>query len=376
MSKTLPKIIAFLRSVPVSTCFLAVCIAVYLAMIATGAHFADPHNRALIAWGGNYRVATLDAQGWRLFTSLFVHGGLVHVLVNGISILDICAMLEKRIGAWRLLLVLFISGICAGLAALVWGPLSVVVGASGALMGAAGTLLVWFALPDDKQHRSSMFLHLLCLLVAALVFGALWSRMNNAAHIGGLLAGLVIGPVLWLSRHWRKPAQILTALALLAACLMLTSFTLRHQNTDEYRFRANLPEINRILQQNRQPQPALAQAALQSWQRCLNLAQGWQGMRLNPKQALLAQQLANLCHLQQEQAVWLQKARQQADNPLADSLPSPLLRRPQLLQLQNQINNLYQSILPTLGAELDIEYGIEAQIGALHGPIPARNGKK
>ena len=370
------KILPFLRSVPVSTGFLTLCVAVYLAMIATGAHFADPHNRALIAWGGNYRVLTLDHQSWRLLTSLFVHGGLVHVLVNGISILDLCAMLEQRIKGWRLLLVLFISGICAGLAALVWGPLSVVVGASGALMGAAGTLLVWLAMPDDKQHRNSMFLHLLCLLVAALVFGALWSRMNNAAHIGGLVAGLVLGPILWISRQWSNRAQILTALALLLATLLLAHFTLRHQNTDEYRFRASLPEINAILQQNHHPQAFLAEpsaqaAVVQSWRRCLTLAQSWQGMRLSGKQELLAQQINNVCALQQQQLLWLQEARSARAAGASVALQQ-LLLHPQFLRLQTQVNNLYQNIIPTLGAELDIEYSIESQIG----PIVPNTNKK
>ncbi len=386
----------FLRSVPVSSAFLFLCLGLYLVMIATGAHFANPHNRALIEWGGNYRVLTLEHQSWRLLTSLFVHGGLAHVLVNGISILDLAAMLEQRIGSWRLLLVLLISGICGGLAALVWGPLSVVVGASGALMGAAGTLLVWFAMPDDKQHRNSMFLHLLCLVVAALVFGAIWSRMNNAAHIGGLVAGLVLGPILWLSREWRSSAQIWLALALLLLTMALTTYTLRQQRSDEYRFRATLPEVNAILQQNRHPQwlalpnraptrpaagtavssaasTAVSSAAgasgqsptLEStqpsatgqagWQRCLQLAQGWKNMRLLPRQELLAQQITNLCRLQQQQQLWLAQARQ------TDKMQQ-LILHPQFIQLQGQITNLYQNITPTLGAELEIEYSIEQQI--------------
>ena len=371
---SMSKILTFLRSVPLSSTFLLLCLGLYLVMIATGAHFANPHNRALIEWGGNYRVLTLDHQSWRLLTSLFVHGGLVHVLVNGISILDLAAMLEQRIGSWRLLLVLLISGVCGGLAALVWGPLSVVVGASGALMGAAGTLLVWFAMPDDKQHRNSMFLHLLCLVVAALVFGAIWSRMNNAAHIGGLVAGLVLGPVLWLSREWRTSAQVWLALALLLLTFALTSFTLRHQKNDEYRFRASLPEVNAILQQNRHPQwlagplkadgPAIGQtvqnqrppqSSQASWQRCLQLAQGWQTMQLLPRQELLAQQITNLCRLQMQQQRWL--AQEQPALTVQQ-----LLFHPQFLQLQGQVANLYQNITPTMGAELDIEYSIESQI--------------
>lgn len=374
-ANSMSKIFTFLRSVPLSSTFLLLCLGLYLVMIATGAHFANPHNRALIAWGGNYRVLTLDHQSWRLLTSLFVHGGLVHVLVNGISILDLAAMLEQRIGSWRLLLVLLISGVCGGLAALVWGPLSVVVGASGALMGAAGTLLVWFAMPDDKQHRNSMFLHLLCLVVAALVFGAIWSRMNNAAHIGGLVAGLVLGPVLWLSRQWRTGAQVWLALALLLFTFALTSFTLRHQRNDEYRFRATLPEVNAILQQNRHPQwlagpdksdlPATAptmfaeraaQASLTSWQRCLQLARGWQNMQLLPRQELLAQQIANLCRLQLQQ----QSSLAQTQQPFSTQ---GILRHPQFLQQQGQVANLYQNIIPALGAELEIEYSIESQIG-------------
>src|SRR5436305_1418866 len=78
--------------------FAALCIAIFLAMLASSGHALQFDRYALLRWGGNYRPLTLAGQWWRLLSAIFVHGGLLHLLFNMIALLDIGLLLERKVG--------------------------------------------------------------------------------------------------------------------------------------------------------------------------------------------------------------------------------------------------------------------------------------
>ncbi len=357
----------FFRRAPLSSSFAGICCLVYLAMVYTGAHFADPHSRALIDWGGNYRALTLQQQPWRIFTAIFIHGGWLHLTMNTMAIFDICYLLERRIGAVRLLLVLLLSGIAAGLCSMIWSPLLVSVGASGAIMGAAGTLLVWLAAPNKEATSTSgitPFVALIIGITVTLGAGLFWHRLDNAAHIGGLISGIVLGLLLYPDKHLNNRQQTIFHLALLITGLLLARLTINKQTTDEYLFRAQLPTIHATLLRYADSIQWLnglqagsgitLQQVDANWQKCINLTSGWQHLRLSPSQERLRQQLFNVCSLQQQQYqfTWRQ----------ADTL-FKIRSNQQFIRHQSQINGLYQNLLPMLRQELAIEFAIQRQIG-------------
>lgn len=364
--------IRFLRSAPVSSSFAGICIGIYLLMVLTGAHFADPHSRAMIEWGGNYRALTINHQSWRLFTSIFLHGSWLHITLNSIAIFDICILLEQRIGARRLGIVLLISGLSAALCSLIWSPLLVGFGASGALMGAAGALLVWLTLTESISANPLPFIFLIIGIAMPFGLGLFWHKLDNTAHIAGLLVGIALGLILYACQHLASQKQWIAHSLLLMLSLILIGTVLRKQNRDEYRFLAKLPMIDTILQQYANPYAFARQTqpdwpgALQAWQQCLSITQDWAQLRLPKPQELLATQITNVCKVQQQ--LYLALAQSKAS-------PQQVLENPQMIQYQIQARNLYQNLLPRLSRELEVEFSILSQIGPLiRKGVPANAG--
>lgn len=172
---------------------------VWLAMVLSGVSATDPTSADIARWGSNVRSLTLHGQLWRLVTSLFVHGGVMHLALNMFSLWLLGLMLEQRVGAWRLLAVYLASGIAAS-AATVWYHSAGInsTGASGAIFGLYGFMLVLLLSKKmvlDKSDRRAM-LGLVIYLVLSNLLSGLTGNIDNIAHVGGLLMGvLVAGPL-------------------------------------------------------------------------------------------------------------------------------------------------------------------------------------
>ena len=172
---------------------------VWLAMTLSGASPTQPTGHTLAAWGSNVSGLTLPSQPWRLVTSLFVHGGITHLLLNGASLWLLGLLLEARTGGWRLLAVYLASGVAACLATL-WYHTGGInsTGASGAIFGLYGFLLALLLskkLVLDKSDRRAM-LGLVIYLVLSNLIAGLSGNIDNIAHVGGLVMGLLVaGPL-------------------------------------------------------------------------------------------------------------------------------------------------------------------------------------
>lgn len=169
------------------------CAILFLVMIIAGVSPITPTAKSLFVWGGNFRDAVLGGQWWRLISYMFLHAGAMHLIMNGFALLYAGMYLEPLIGKIRLVSAYVLTGIIAGIASLLVHPLSVGVGASGAIFGLYG---VFFALLTtnylQKTARKTMMRSLLFFVVFNLLMG-LQGNTDNAAHIGGLLSGILIG---------------------------------------------------------------------------------------------------------------------------------------------------------------------------------------
>ncbi|MGI4884653.1 MAG: rhomboid family intramembrane serine protease [Janthinobacterium lividum] len=177
---------------------LALNLLVWAAMTASGVSATDPTGHDLAHWGSNVSSLT-PSQPWRLLTSVFVHGGVTHLLLNSLSLWLLGVLLEARVGAARLLAAYLASGVAGSLATLWYhrGGINSV-GASGAIFGLYGLLLALLLskkLVLDKFDRRAMLGLVLYLVLSNLIAG-LSGNVDNAAHLGGLLLGaLVAGPL-------------------------------------------------------------------------------------------------------------------------------------------------------------------------------------
>ena len=172
---------------------------VFGLMVFFGVSATEPSGRELVQWGSNVSGLTLHGQPWRLLTCLFVHAGLSHLLLNMFSLWLLGLLVEDRVGAARLALVYLASGVGGSLASLWWHTNGInSVGASGAVFGLYGLLLALLIskkLTLDKSDRRAM-LGLVLYLVFSNLLAGLSGNIDNAAHLGGLLTGLLLaGPL-------------------------------------------------------------------------------------------------------------------------------------------------------------------------------------
>lgn len=181
---------------PVTWAFLAANLAVFTVMVASGVSPIDPGSDALLAWGADYGVRTTNGEWWRLFTSMFVHIGVLHLGMNMWVLSIIGRFLERIVGSIGLLVVYILSGLFGSLASLLWDPFVVSAGASGAVFGLYGALLGFLirrrhAIPPvalrQLQHSAMYF------VAYNLVLGFSILHVDNAAHLGGLFGGLALG---------------------------------------------------------------------------------------------------------------------------------------------------------------------------------------
>jgi rhomboid protease GluP len=169
-------------------------VAVYLAM-AIGSKTVINFPGDALLFGANFGPYTLTGQWWRLLTYMFIHGGLLHIAFNMWCLWDLGALCESLYGRWTYFAIYMITGVGGGLASLAWNPRTFSVGASGAIFGLAGALIASFYLGEFSLPRAAIKGTLMSLLFFAgfnLFFGML-PGIDNSAHIGGLIAGLILG---------------------------------------------------------------------------------------------------------------------------------------------------------------------------------------
>jgi rhomboid protease GluP len=170
-------------------------ILVFLVMVLNGVNWLLPETQRLINWGANFKSVTMDGQWWRLLTCCFLHIGILHLLLNMYALLYIGLILEPYLGKSRFLAAYLFTGIAASVTSLWWNDLTVSAGASGAIFGMYGVFLALLSSNVlDKSVRKSLMTSIAVFIGYNLMNGFKPnSGIDNAAHIGGLLSGVIIG---------------------------------------------------------------------------------------------------------------------------------------------------------------------------------------
>jgi len=184
----------------VTQAIFGINVAVFVAMALAGVSmFDNPVWQDLVHWGANFGPLTVSGQWWRLLTCVFIHGGLLHIGFNMWCLWNLGRLAESVYGHWTFASVYLITGLAASLASVIWNPVVLSVGASGAIFGIAGALIASFYLGEFSMPRAAVSGVLRSVLIFAgysLVFGAMSYGTDNAAHIGGLLMGLLLGALI------------------------------------------------------------------------------------------------------------------------------------------------------------------------------------
>jgi len=170
-------------------------ILVFIGMVLAGfgVTSVSPHDLLLV--GGNFRPALMHGQLWRLITSVFIHAGLIHLIGNLGSLVFAGIFLERLMGSLRFITCYLICGIAGALVSAAYHPATVAVGASGAIFGIWGVLLVIGLVKSNYTHVPFKSVAAIALFTIGynLLLGLRSPGIDNAAHLGGLAAGVIVG---------------------------------------------------------------------------------------------------------------------------------------------------------------------------------------
>jgi membrane associated rhomboid family serine protease len=183
----------------VTAVIVAINIAIFVAMAITTKKLGQFTSPELLAWGANFGPLTVNGQWWRVFTALFVHFSLLHLAVNMWALWNVGRLTERLFGSASLAFLYVGAGIPAGLSSIAWDPSLSSVGASGAIFGLFGAFLAFLS----RQRRQipvvivrKHWISTSAFVLFSLVNGATQPGIDNAAHVGGLLCGFVLGYIL------------------------------------------------------------------------------------------------------------------------------------------------------------------------------------
>ena len=191
---------ALARQPWVSYALVAVNVAIWLLTVASGAALLQAPADQMLVWGGNAASEVQRGSWWRLLTAVFLHSGLAHLLMNMAALLCTGPTVERVYGSRRFLLLYLGAGLAGSALSLHFSAQhATAVGASGAVLGVAGALLV-AALRHRRFLPTVLSFYTLggigLLLLDAVLRGFGSERVDNAAHVGGLLAGFVLALIL------------------------------------------------------------------------------------------------------------------------------------------------------------------------------------
>ncbi len=167
-----------------------VATALFSIKVGAGGGFGDIDGRVLYAFGAKIGLRNIDGQWWRLVTAGFLHGGLLHILMNSWVLFDLGAQVEAIYGAARMWVIYFLATIAGFYASAVFNP-GISIGASAGLCGLIGAMIAL-----GVRHRNPMGNAIRGMYIRwavyTLIWGLLMPAVDNYAHFGGMAAGFAV----------------------------------------------------------------------------------------------------------------------------------------------------------------------------------------
>jgi len=150
--------------------------------------------QTLFDFGAKYGPAIRDGQVWRLVTAGFLHGGLLHILMNSWVLFDLGAQTEENYGTSRYLVLYFVSTITGFYASYYWSPV-LSIGSSAGIFGLIGAMIA-LGVRDRSSWGAAVRRQYMQWAIYGLILGFIgFFATDNAAHLGGLAGGFALGYV-------------------------------------------------------------------------------------------------------------------------------------------------------------------------------------
>jgi membrane associated rhomboid family serine protease len=170
----------------VTRSLIAANVIIYLITASQGAGINSPGGSLFVKWA-LFGPAVAQGDWWRLITAAFLHASVIHIGLNMYVLWIIGSPVEEYLGRARFLALYFVSGLAGSAGALVVTPLAVTVGASGAIFGILGALLI-----IEWQTTGRLAGNAMTWIVINLALSFVISNISIGGHVGGLIGGILV----------------------------------------------------------------------------------------------------------------------------------------------------------------------------------------
>lgn len=296
-------------------------ILLFIIMVIMGGNIFLPENEVLLKWGANFRPATLDGEWWRLITNCFLHIGIIHLLLNMYALVYIGLLLEPIIGKQRFITAYLLTGVAASMTSLYWHDNIISAGASGAIFGMYGVFLAPLTTKlIDKATRKAL-LTSIGIFVGYNLLNGLKGGIDNAAHLGGSVTGLIVGYAFvpgfknpGYKNFTRLPMAGITAIVLLAGFILfqnLSNDIVQYQTKMKSFVAMESMALEVLKMPDNTPKEKimeeLKEKGIYYWKECIDLVQKLDKLKLPKETHDINHRLIGYCELRIESYQFLYK---------------------------------------------------------------------
>ena len=186
-NKIAEKIFSYKQPI-VTYIIMAICIILFILMELSG---GSTNSQTLLKYGANLDVLVENGEYYRLFTCIFLHIGIMHLLCNMYSLYIIGREVENLFGKIKYIIIFILSGIFGSIMSLAFTHNTISAGASGAIFGLLGALL-YFGMHYRTYLGEAIKRSIIPIIVVNLIIGFFAEGIDLAAHIGGLVGGVLV----------------------------------------------------------------------------------------------------------------------------------------------------------------------------------------
>ncbi|RWR15119.1 rhomboid family protein [Siminovitchia fortis] len=213
--------------------FIAVQVLMFLIVEING---GSTNVETLIQYGAKFNPLILAGEWWRFFTPIFLHIGLLHLLMNTLALYYLGTAVERIFGRFRFLWIYLFSGFAGSVASFVFTS-NLSAGASGAIFGCFGALL-YMGVINTKLFFRTIGMNVIVVIIINLIFGFTVPGIDNAGHIGGLIGGFLATGIVHFPGKRKWGLQSIFLLAAAAAVYFMLHLGYHNDRPDAVNARA------------------------------------------------------------------------------------------------------------------------------------------
>ena len=179
----------------ITNILIGINVLMYLITALVSKNLLDINSLTLLSFEAKLYVLIDRGQVWRLLTCAFLHGGLLHITFNMYALKIIGAEVEYAFGKVKYIIIYLISAIGSSIFSYMFNPASISVGASGAIFGLFGAMII-FGIRNKNKIGKEYIINLAQVVIVNIIIGIILSNIDNSAHMGGLVFGAISALIL------------------------------------------------------------------------------------------------------------------------------------------------------------------------------------